>query len=115
LLSELIITAIVTFGTVVLGIVLGSYLNSKFLMKHFRRELEGIKKSISSTKEYAEATELVRNLNDLLKSEEARRFFAQLTKLVTQLVREETNEKDEPILKLPKKKREKRSNQKKLS
>jgi len=104
LLSEVIITAIVTFGVVVLGIVLGSYLNSKLLMKNFRREFENFKKSISSTKEYAEAMELVRNLNDLLKSEEARRFFAQLTKLIVQLIGEETNEEDKPMLKLPKKK-----------
>ena len=88
------------------GIPFGSWLNSKLLTRTWKSEIDKAKKEIAESEEYKVAVELVRNLNDLLKSEEARKFFAQLTRLIVQLIGdEESNENNGSVLRLPKKRR----------
>jgi len=101
--EALIYLALFVIGSAV-GIPFGSWLNSKLLTRTWKSEIDKAKKEIAESEEYKMAVELMRNLNELLKSEEARKFFAQLTELIVQLIGdEESNENNESVLRLPKK------------
>ena len=82
---NLVIYAVVILATTIVGIVLGSWLNSKLLMRTGKGEIVKIIKDTFETKEYKTAMELISNLNDLLKSKEAKNFFANASKMIEQL------------------------------
>ena len=82
---SLVIYAVVILATTVVGIVLGSWLNSKLLMRTGKGEIVKIIKDAFKTEEYKTAMELISNLNDLLKSKEAKNFFANASKMIEQL------------------------------
>jgi len=82
---SLVIYAVVILATTVVGIVLGSWLNSKLLMRSGKGEIVKIIKDAFKTEEYKTAMELISNLNDLLKSDEAKNFFTNASKLLVQM------------------------------
>ena len=82
---NLVIYAVVILATTIVGIVLGSWLNSKLLMRTGKGEIVKIIKDAFKTEEYKTAMELISNLNDLLKSKEAKNFFANASKMIEQL------------------------------
>lgn len=98
--TGLITYAVVIFATTVAGIVFGSWLNSKLLTRTFKGEIKDTFKGASSSKEYKTAVELINNLNDLLKSPEAKNFFSNATRLLEQMT---GTPNDKPIFKMPSK------------
>jgi len=82
---NLVIYAVVILATTIVGIVLGSWLNSKLLMRTGKGEIVKIIKDAFKTEEYKTAMELISNLNDLLKSKEAKNFFANASKMIEQM------------------------------
>lgn len=75
-----------------IGIPFGSWLNSKLLTRTWKGELDKAKEEVKESEEYKMTMELVpmlkelvTNLNGLLKSEEARNFFANTSKALKQL------------------------------
>ena len=82
---SLMIYAVVILATTIVGIVLGSWLNSKLLMRSGKGEIVKVIKEAFMTDEYKAAIELINNLNDLLKSNEAKNFFANASKMIEQM------------------------------
>ena len=91
-----------------IGIPFGSWLNSKLLTRTWKGELDKAKEEVRESEEYKMTMELVpmlreliTNLNELLKSEEARNFFANTTKALKQLTG--SSQDGESVFKMPEK------------
>ena len=96
----------------IIGMPLGAWLNSKLLTKTWKSEakseLDKVRKEISESEEYGMTIELLRNLNELLKSEEARNFFANATKALKQLTG--PSQDGESVFSMPEKVKQKEDN-----
>ena len=87
-----------------IGIPFGSWINSKLLTRTWKGEIDKAKKEAVESEEYKILTELLHSINDLVKSNEARHFFTQLTKAMTQFIGTEGSQDDEDdVLVMPEK------------
>jgi hypothetical protein len=93
------------FAITVLGIVVGSWLNSKLLTRTWKGEIKTIKQEATQSPEYKITIELLNNLNNLLKTPEAKNLLTNITKLLETL----TVPSNKPALNLPKKPQEEKN------
>lgn len=98
-LMEAVIYFLIFLVAYVVGMPIGAWLNSKLLTKTWKGEIDRVRKEIGDTMEYREVVDLVHNLNELLKSEEAKNFFAEATRMLKHMAG--TQDDGEPLMKFP--------------
>jgi hypothetical protein len=100
------------FAITVLGIVVGSWLNSKLLTRTWKGDSKTIKKEATQSPEYKMLIELLTTTNQTLQSPEAKNLFQNLNNLINEVRTQLTqppNATKPILLHLPKKPQEEKN------